>query len=83
MFQKTDLRKSAIEWIENQPKGKFHLSSPVRLSGRALPAGMRYGGKVSTGVPRYQNEARHGIQTGRERRLIRTQVDHKDSQRSL
>ena len=51
---KTQLRKYAVEWIENHPKGKFHLFRLYDYLADHFQLECVIGGNVSTGEPRYQ-----------------------------
>jgi hypothetical protein len=72
MLDRTEVRRYAVEWVEQRPKGfVFHLSDLYRYLQAKFPTECDEQGFTPDGEPKWQKDARWAIQDCKHRKLIR------------
>jgi len=72
MHLKTQIRKYATEWIENQSKGTvFHVYKLYDYLADTFPLECLEAGTVPTGETHYENDARQAIRDCKDRGLLK------------
>lgn len=72
MLDRTEVRRYAVEWIEQRPKGQvFHLSDLYKYLQATFPSECDEQGFTPDGEPKWQKDARWAVQDCKHRKLIR------------